>query len=202
MKRVSRCFQLVSIVSGAVVSILFMIIAPSGSPSPGPQSNAAFMHLSCKRHLRLVHYHYHPHKLTCRYFFASILVAGANIVASSIIVGTSAQPFQSRLMARHSSAFVEQRRSARLQKRSLSGADDSQSSEQCRSNALPKAKRPKAKNGLRLENTPRPSSKPPPLAPSLDNIYCLPRTREIQLLGDHIGAVIGVDEAGRGPLAG
>ena len=159
------------------------------------------MHLSCKRHLRLVHHHFYPFKLTCRYFFASILVVGAK-KSSSVTVGTSAR-VPIGLMARHSSAFVEKRRSARLQKRSLSGADDSQTTEQCRSKALPKAKRPKAENELFCsENTPRPSSKTPPLALSLDNSRCLPRTREIQLLGAKVDAVIGVDEAGRGPLAG
>ena len=71
---------------------------------------------------------------------------------------------------------------------------------------VPKSKRAKAENKLKVsENTPQPSSKSPPLAPSGFNDHCLPRTREIQLLAAHFDsnlAVIGVDEAGRGPLAG
>ena len=45
------------------------------------------------------------------------------------------------------------------------------------------------------------------LAPS-SVVDCLPRTRELQLQSDHedsmanLLAIIGVDEAGRGPLAG
>ena len=138
---------------------------------------------------------------------SKIALAGINH-PSSIEVGETATPFLSRRMARHSSAFAGQRRSARLQKLYLSGADDSQSSEQYNWNALPRAKRQKAKNQFILsENTPRPSSNTSPLVPSFANVQCLPRTREIQLLDAQIDletklAVIGVDEAGRGPLAG
>ena len=74
------------------------------------------------------------------------------------------------------------------------------------SNIVPKAKRAKAESQLNvLENTPQPSSKTPPLAPSDFNDHCLPRTRELKILAAYIDtnlAVIGVDEAGRGPLAG
>ncbi|KAL3792937.1 hypothetical protein ACHAW5_006844 [Stephanodiscus triporus] len=81
-------------------------------------------------------------------------------------------------------------------------------SQQDYSNIAQEAKRARAESQLDLsENTLQPSSKTPPLAPSVDNVHCLPRTRELQLLAAPIVpdtnlAVIGVDEAGRGPLAG
>jgi hypothetical protein len=82
-------------------------------------------------------------------------------------------------------------------------------SQQDYSNIAPEAKRARAESQLDLsDNTLQPSYKTPPLAPSaVVNVHCLPRTRELQLLAAPIDpdtnlAVIGVDEAGRGPLAG
>jgi hypothetical protein len=186
------------------------------------------------------------HYLRVSLLFSSAKAAVTCTQSPSYKIGCDIVP--TRLMTQHSAAPVQQRRSSRLQKRYLSGADDSQSSEQqslmnvselrgllrerglavsgvksllverlskyvtygnldpdriiefsqldC-SNIMPKAKQAKAESQLNvLEKIP---------AQSDLNVHCLPRTRELQLLATHIDtnlAVIGVDEAGRGPLAG